>query len=427
MSRARIDEIAVPPKDFGPYQQFNNYMYDQVLAHADKVRGLHIVHINSTEKGGGVAELLWSQVALEKSLGINARWLVIRPGNPAFFDVTRRIHNLFQGGDDELLPEDQQIYAEESQQLSAALADALAGQVVDMIVTHDPQPYDTVAQLRIAAPKILRFHVDVQQPNPAIIDWLCRDVAAFTRVIVSREDCRLACLAPQMVLVIAPAIDPLTVKNQPLDPVQADTMIKKHGIDPALPLITQISRFDPWKDQVGVVAAYQQAKKHIPGLQLALVGFFQADDDPAARDYFQQVQALASDDPQIFLFSQLDQLKNTSNEEFIRAMLTASDVVLQKSIREGFGLTATEAMWKGKAVIGGDVGGIKLQIKHGINGWLVSTVADTAQAIVELLRDDGKRAALGTAARQAVADTYLISRYIRDNLAVYDAVQHGHR
>ena len=296
-----------------------------------------------------------------------------------------------------------------------------------MIVAHDPQPYGAVAQLPIAAPKILRFHVDVQQPNPAIVDWLCRDVASFEQVIVSREDCRLACLAPQVVSVVAPAIDPLTVKNQPLDAAQADIILKKYGIDPTLPLITQVSRFDPWKDQLGVVAAYQQAKKDIAGLQLALVGFFQADDDPAARNYFQEVCDAVGTDDQVFLFSDMNQLRDSSNEAFIQAVLTASDVVIQKSIREGFGLTATEAMWKGKAVIGGKVGGISLQIRHGVNGWLVSTVSDTAQAIVELLRDDRKRAALGTAAHQTVADNYLISRDIRDNLAVYAAVRHGHR
>lgn len=413
---ALIAEVPIETKSIADYERFGKELCDEIVGIAKSLQDRAIFHINSTEKGGGVAELLKSQVALEQGLGLTSRWLVIRP-SAKFFGVTKKIHHLLQGAEGRLSADEEAMYAEESTQLARALTEHLKRQPAELLVVHDPQPLGAASGL--STEKVLRLHIDLCRPNPTAIDWLCQSVPAFNHVIISREDCTLFCTPPGMLTTIPPAIDPLIPKNNPLPLGAAQKIIQEHGIDSKRPLLTQISRFDQWKDPLGVIKAYRLAKRSIPDVQLALVGFFQADDDADSIEYFKLVQAEAGSDPDIHLFSNVEQLYETPNDVFINALQVGSDVVVQKSVREGFGLTATEAMWKGKAVVGGDAGGIRLQITSGENGILVHTVEETARAIIELISHPARRKKLGQAARQSVQEKFLMTRFVRDNLVVY--------
>lgn len=417
-----ILEIKVGVQDPEAYRQFQEEEYQRLVKAAETVRGKTIVHVNSTAKGGGVAELLQSQVPLERGLGLTSHWLVIQPSDPKFFDVTKEIHNLLQGKDGELTSEEHIIYEQESTSLREALAACLTRLTPDIIICHDPQPLAAVAELVTPAQKILRIHPDICQPNPGIMAWLCTRIAKFHHVIVSRADCTAACLPFAATSAIAPAIDPLSVKNQLLSPEDAKKVLRRHGIDITRPIISQISRFDPWKDPVGVIEAYKIAKQKLPALQLVLVGFIEAKDDPEAEVFIARTREAVVGDSDIHVFTDLAQLREVANAEFVRAVQTVSDVILQKSLREGFGLTVTEAMWKGKAVIGGNVGGIKLQIDHQKNGWLVNSTPETAQALIALLQNSYLREQLGQAAHESVRQRFLLPRFVRENLAVYSNV-----
>lgn len=413
--RRWLEEIAVEKKLLADYERFGQNVCLETREVAEKLAGRRIVHVNATEKGGGVAELLRSQVALERGLGLAVRWVVIRP-SADFFAVTKKIHHLLQGMAGRLEANEEELYKVGSERLASALREYVADDPADLLVVHDPQPL--LAASGLLPLKILRLHVDLCRPNAGMMEWLCRKVPAYNQVVVSRQDCTLVC-AGDALTTIAPAIDPLTPKNEPLSWVAAKKMVRDFGIDNKRPLITQISRFDLWKDPLGVVAAYRLAKRSIPDLQLALVGFFRADDDADSQEYFRQVEAEVGSDPDIHLFSQAKQLGEVPNDMFINAVQVASDVIIQKSIREGFGLTVTEAMWKSKAVIGGDAGGILLQIESGKNGVLVSGIDEAAAAVVDLISQPARRQQLGAAARVSVQKRFLMPRFVRDNLRVY--------
>jgi len=221
------------------------------------------------------------------------------------------------------------------------------------------------------------------------------------------------------VVVFPPAIDPLMPKNQPLDLTAAKGILKNYGIDTSRPLISQVSRFDPWKGFPEVIEAYLLAKKKIPGLQLAMVGFFLALDDPEAAKIYKLVKSKSEKNPDIFLFSDPQMLGSLKVDDFVNAIQVGSDVILQNSIREGFGLTVAEAMWKGKAVIGGNVGGIKLQIQNGENGFLVSNSKELAKRIIQLIKNPGLAKKLGETARETVKEKFLIPRLLRDYLKLF--------
>lgn len=388
---------------------------------AQELPSKRLLHVNSASLGGGVAELLQSQVALEQGLGLDARWVVIEPSHSKFFTVTKKIHNLLQGAEGELTNEDKELYQRVSEELHQDLEQYLEAAPADWLVIHDPQPALAASGLA-GGPRIWRLHIDLCQPNPTIIDWLCEMSKHFAYGIVSRADCYPLCLPPSRTAVIPPAIDPDTEKNNPLPRSQAQAILRRHGLDTGRPIIAQVSRFDYWKDPLGVLAAFRLAQKIFPQAQLLLVGFIQAADDPQAADYLKEVKKQAEGDPNIHLLADLSQLKGASNNQFINAVQVASDVIVQKSVREGFGLTVTEAMWKGKAVVGGDAGGIRLQITDGENGLLVHTVDEAAAAIIRLLADPGLRQRLGQAAKTSVARRYLMPRYLRDHLIAYRQV-----
>jgi trehalose synthase len=294
----------------------------------------------------------------------------------------------------------------------------------DIVVVHDPQPLAVIQDSPHKSKMVSRIHVDLSKPNPKIIKFLAPYLNQYARIIISSKNFVPALPKPAQnrTAIIMPAIDPNSTKNKPLAPKRATQIITQLGLDPNQPIICQVSRFDPWKDPVGVVQAYLEARKKLPQLQLVLAGIMNAKDDPEAVKVFAKVKKLVNNDPQIILISNATQLGKISINEMVSAVFSASDVVLQKSIKEGFGLTITEAMWKGKAVVGGNAQGIRLQIKNNQNGLIVSNAKQAARAIVKLINNKKLRDRLGRAAIQAVKKQFLLPRYLLQNLQVYTEI-----
>jgi len=388
---------------------------DELLTTAAQLKHLHIVHINSTATGGGVAEILQSLVPLTNGLGISTERAVIDPP-PEFFQVTKRIHNLLQGADGDLSTEELDTYYQGIQKVAEDMRrrDLSA----DVWFLHDPQllPLARLLPRKSSDKWFWVCHIDLTTPNRGVLDTLLPLVKAYDNLVFS-----LGSYVPDglidmpPVFIAPPAIDPLTVKNVPLPRKRAKKLVAAMGIDTARPLISQVSRFDMWKDPWGVVEAYRLARQSIPGLQLALLGLIEASDDPEALGVLESVKELAGDDPDIHLYYHTESLPATV-DEIVNAFQVVSDVLLQKSIREGFGLTVTEAMWKGKAVIGGNVGGIRIQIENGTNGYLIDTPEECAWRIVELLKDPELRSRLGEAARESVRQRFLMPSLALDYL-----------
>ena len=375
-----------------------------------------IIHINSTAYGGGVAEILHSLVPLSNALGIKTERVVITPNDPRFFDVTKRIHNMLQGADGELSDLDFEIYFGCLDEIATEIADA--GLRADVWFCHDPQllPLGRLLDSGCAPTKLWVVHIDLTEPNPWLMSRLLPLTAAYHLLI-----CSLPEYAPDQmptgsgVFVAPPAIDPIAPKNAEMPAQRASRIVRDLGIDPGRPLVTQVSRFDAWKDPWGVVDAYRIARRSHPGLQLALLGLSQADDDPESRRVLDSVRDYVGCDPDVHLFYSTQGLP-ASNEEIVNALQTHSMVLLQKSTREGFGLTVSEGMWKSKPLIGGNVGGIRRQIIDGESGFLVDSGEQAGDRIKRLLSDPDLRAAIGRNARERVRQEFLIPRLLHDYL-----------
>ena len=389
-------------------------MAEELTSLANDLRDLKIIHVNSTATGGGVAEILQSMVPLMNSLGLTTKRIVIQ-GNPEFFQVTKRIHNLLQGAEGSLSAEEFQTYFQTNQ----GVADEFVrlGLSAEVWFFHDPQVLPLASMLPGGGSQIRNWicHIDLTSPNQSTINSLLPMTQDYDGLIFSLPSYIPQGLGDVPVHIAPPAIDPLTEKNTPLSEAQALNTVAAMGIDPDRPLVTQVSRFDLWKDPLGVVDAYRMAREHVPGLQLALLGLSQATDDPESLDVLHQVQEHAAGDPDIHLYFYTDGLAY-SIDHLVNAFQAASKVVMQKSIREGFGLTVTEAMWKGKPVIGGNVGGIRVQIENGVTGFLVDSPHQCADRIVQLIQDPALSARLGQAARDSVRERFLLPRLTLDYL-----------
>ena len=376
-----------------------------------------VVHVNSTRVGGGVAEILTKLVPLMQELGIDTRWEVIT-GDSEFFECTKGMHNTLQGNriplGESLLRVYEETNARNAEILRAALEDA------DFVFIHDPQP---AALLRHCPDRrgkwIWRCHIDASHPYRPVWKYLFEFVAPYDASIFS-----LAAFAqelPHPQYLIPPSIDPLSDKNVELDSNVIQDTAEKYRIDPERPVVAQISRYDRFKDPVGVIQAYQLAKQFVPALQLVLAGGGAAD-DPEGEAVLSEVQASARGDTDIHVLL----LPPDAHRE-INALQRIAEIVLQKSIREGFGLTVTEAMWKGRPVIGGDTGGIRLQVINHHTGFLVNTPEGAALRIRYLLHQPEKIDEMGRKARQFVRDNFLITRHLREYLTLMVALQNGAR
>jgi len=377
---------------------------------AKQLQGARVVHINATAYGGGVAEILQSLVPLMLDVGLQAEWQVIE-GSDEFFSVTKACHNGLQGMDISFTEEMQQIWIDYNRNN----AQLFEGEY-DFVVVHDPQPAGLLKYHGRQGGRhwLWRCHIDTSSPNPDYWNFFTPfineyDVGIFTMKAYVGPGVRFKKLA-----IIPPKIDPLSPKNAPIPPDEARQVVEKFHIDTTRPLITQISRFDPWKDPLGVIDAYRIVKKEIPEVQLALVGSMAAD-DPEGWEYLDKTIRHAGEDFDIHI---LHNFHGVGGYE-VGCFQTVSDVVVQKSLREGFGLVVTEAMWKGKAVVGGKVGGIVLQIVDGENGFLVNSVEACAEKILFLLQHPQQATQMGKAAREHVRENFLITRHLEDYLDLF--------
>ena len=368
---------------------------DRIRGKAEKLRDLHIVNVNSTYYGGGVAEILSSLTLLMNGAGIRTGWRVIQ-GRPDFFSVTKRMHNALQGGEIYFSDLKQGIYEEVVFENAARMhLDH------DVVIVHDPQPLPLIDHFRKKAPWIWRCHVDLTKPDPKLWKYLSGFVERYDAVVVSLPEYAQKISTPQRF--IMPAINPFSTTNKHLTEEEIDDRLRHYDIPTDLPLVVQISRFDKWKDPQGVIDAFNIARKEVDAT-LVLVGNI-ATDDPEGQEIFESL--CSSREERIRILSVQD-------SAFVNALQRRAAVVLQKSLREGFGLTVTEAMWKGAVVIGGNVGGIKHQIEDGVNGFLVDNVQDAAEQIVRVLKAPELRATVGAQARETVRSKFLMTRLMED-------------
>ena len=383
---------------------------------ANRLCGLRVAHLNATPIGGGVAEILRSLVPLMTGLGVPTDWYCIT-ANAEFFQVTKNIHNSLQGGNWQFDGNAHKVFLGQNR----SFAQELEALDIDLWIVHDPQPCPVGAGMRPFRQAIWHCHIDSSTPNRAVWNYLQRYITGYDRLVFCLPEYVNGTVPKDRIRYVRPAIDPLTPKNLALPLSEAKDILAGLGIDPTRPLMTQVARFDPWKDPLGVIESYRLAKKQFPSLQLALVGVIEAQDDLEAQVVFEQVQRHAGADLDIHLFSDPKQVQ----EREVNAFQTASSVVLQKSLREGFGLTVTEAMWKGSAVIGGNCGGIRVQIEDGHNGFLVNTPEECAARVIRLIRENGIRTQMGKAAKESVRKQYLIPRLLRDYLQLIEEVVLG--
>ncbi len=411
-----IDLIEYPQIDAGRYLDLLPPETAGSLAElAEGFRDRSVIHINSTAYGGGVAEILHSLVPLSNALGVNTRRAVITPPDARFFAVTKRIHNMLQGAPGELSDDELAIYYGCLDDVAGAVK--RSGLEADIWFLHDPQLLPLGRLLNGAArTRIWIVHIDLTRPNPGLLDELLPLTAAYDTLVCSLDDYIPARLPAGLPARTAPpAIDPLTAKNAVMPPERAAQIVAALGIDPARRLATQVSRFDVWKDPWGVIDAYRMARRTHPGLQLALLGLSQANDDPEGAQVAASVRDYAAGDADIHLFFAPEGLP-AGNDEIVNALQTHSDALLQKSTREGFGLTVAEGMWKGKPMVGGNVGGIRLQIEDGRSGYLVNSAAEAGERIARLLAQPDLRAEIGRNAKERVRQRFLMPRLLRDYL-----------
>ncbi len=381
---------------------------------AAPLRGAHVVHINATAYGGGVAEILQTLVPLMRDVGLEAEWQVIE-GTEEFFNVTKAMHNGLQGMDIPFTEEMKRIW----QKYNRHNADKFEGQY-DFVVVHDPQPAGLLyyTEGRGGNHWVWRCHIDTSHPNRAFWDFLAPYINRYPAAIFTMKEYVGPGLSIPHLAIIPPTIDPLSEKNAPMPPEEAREIVSHYGLDPDRPLLVQVSRFDPWKDPLGVIDCYRLVKKHIPQVQLALVGAM-ASDDPEGWEFYDRTVRHAGEDFDIRI---LHNFHGVGNRE-VNAFQTAADVVIQKSIREGFGLVVSEAMWKGKPVVGGNVGGIRLQIIDGKTGFLVNSVEECAERTLWLLQHPAEAKKMGTQAREHVREHFLITRLLGDYLRLFTTLQ----
>jgi trehalose synthase len=384
---------------------------DDIHRLAEPLAGLRVLELSATAFGGGVAEIQYTLVPLMQDAGLEVEWRIIRGGDD-FFAITKAIHNALQGNPRGLSAEERATF-DRYQELNAREIDVSS---YDVVVVHDPQPVGVLAHLdRGASRWVWRGHIDFSLPNEEVLDFLLPSISLYDAAIFHLADYvpRVEGLPPCFIW--PPAIDPLAPKNMALSAEDAAYIVDQFGIDVGRPLLTQVSRFDPWKDPLGVVDAYRLVKAERPDVQLALVGSM-AHDDPEGWEYWNQVVAYVDNDPNVFVLSNLN---NVGSVE-VNAFQVHSAAVIQKSIREGFGLTVSEALWKSRPTVAGRVGGIVTQIEDGVTGWLVDSSEQCAAACLEVLADPVAARARALAGKEHVRRHFLTPRLLRDWLALFN-------
>jgi trehalose synthase len=408
-----LQPVSVPHKHLNDYASLvGRALAAEIRERAERLAGKRILHLSATAFGGGVSEILHTLVPLMIDVGLEAEWQVIY-GREEFFNATKVMHNALQGNPQDLSEEQWRTWQDYNAINAREMSEGW-----DVCIVHDPQP----AALMSLVPEksrrwVWRCHIDLSTPNPDTLARLLPSLDPYPAAVFHMHKYVPAGMDGRA-HIIPPAIDPLAPKNMAFSPEDAVYICEQFGIDVDRPLLCQVSRFDPWKDPLGVIDAYRIVKEQIPDVQLALVGSM-ATDDPEGWDYFNATVAHAEGDPDIHI---LNNLNNVGAIE-VNAFQSHCDVVIQKSTREGFGLTVTEAIWKGRPLIGGNVGGIPLQVSDGETGFLVSSVEECAQRSLEILADPGLGKRLGRAGKESVRRKFLMPRLLRDWLELFEQLE----
>ena len=385
-------------------------LMDEIRRLAEPLAGKRVAHVSATAFGGGVAEINYALVPLMKDAGLDVEWRIIAGGDE-FFAVTKTMHNALQGDPKGLTDTQQEVF----RRYQALNAEEFEDEY-DFIIVHDPQPVGMIEHFANGAARwIWRCHIDLSDPNREVLEfmlpWLSRyDGAVFHMPTYVP---RAGGLPPAYIW--PPAIDPLTPKNMALSPEDAAYIVDQFGIDVERPLLTQVSRFDPWKDPLGVIDAYRGVKAERPDVQLALVGSM-AHDDPEGWDYYNRTVNYADNDPDVYILSNLNNIGSVE----VNAFQVHSAAVIQKSTREGFGLTVTEALWKTRPVVASLAGGIVAQIQDGETGWLVESPEECAQACLEILADPLVARQRALRGKEFVRRNFLMPRLLRDWLVLFN-------
>jgi trehalose synthase len=386
------------------YEQFVGKGYvNRIRQLAKPLKHKHVAHLNSTYYGGGVAEILSSLVMLLNDLDIVTGWRLLK-GSGDFFNVTKQIHNSLQGGKTVLSNKEKSIYIN-TNQVNSVFTHL---DHHDLIFVHDPQPLPMISFYKKKCPWIWRCHIDISKPNPKLWSYLRKFMVKYDAIVFSAEQFRHKLPVPQHI--IAPAIDPLDIKNLPMEESEIDKQLAKFDIPRDKPIIAQVSRFDRWKDPWGVIDAYQMIKKKVD-CRLVLLGSV-ATDDPEGGKVYEGIVEKASADDDIHVIS-------FESNTLVNALQRASSVILQNSIKEGFGLTVSEALWKSKPVITRAVGGIPLQVKHGYDGYFATDLHDFSRKTVKLLKDKKLAKKMGANGKKHIKNNFLITRLIEDHITLY--------
>jgi trehalose synthase len=407
-----LQPVALAGKSLADYTHLvGRPLVEEIRELAEPLHGRRVVHLSATAFGGGVSEILYTLVPLMRDVGLDVEWQVIY-GREEFFNATKIMHNALQGNPQDLTEEEWGTWAQYNEMNARELARGW-----DVCIVHDPQP----AAIYSLAPEkaqgwVWRCHIDVSTPNPATMARLLPYVEGYPETLFHVDDYVPAGMNGN-VNIVPPAIDPLAPKNMALSLEDAVFVCRQFGIDTERPRICQVSRFDPWKDPLGVIDAYRIVKETHHDLQLALVGSM-ASDDPEGWDFYNSTLAHADGDPDIHI---LNNFNNVGPIE-VNAFQSLAQVVIQKSTREGFGLTVSEALWKGRPFIGGNVGGIPLQVRDGETGYLVDNVEECAARIGDVLDDPELGRALGLRGKEHVREHFLTPRYLRDYLKIFHEV-----
>lgn len=378
---------------------------------AGKVRGQSMLHISSTFTGGGVAEMLHSLVPLFNQLGIETIWQSIS-GPPRFFEITKNFHNVMQGGEEEITEDMFDFYLENNRICAERLY-----LKADIVIVHDPQPASIIESRPVDSNRwIWRCHIYLTDPPEQVWNFLCRFVKKYDIVIFSSPEFAKYLPIPQDI--VPPSIDPLSDKNKDIPEKMVEETYQRYGIPKDKPILLQISRFDRFKDPLGMIEAHQLVKKDVD-CRLVLAGGA-ASDDPQGIEMLRKAREKTIDNPDVFILPPPEQIQMDALE--INALQRGADVIVQKSLKEAFALTITEALWKEKPVVASAVGGIKLQIIDGKTGFLVSSIGETADRVKSLLKNPKKAAKLGVEGREHVRKNFLITRHLRDYLRLLSII-----
>jgi trehalose synthase len=405
-----LHQVNVGQKSLADYAHIaGRALMDQIKELAAPLEGRRVLHLSATAFGGGVAEILYTLIPLMRDAGLDTEWRVIE-GQDEFFNVTKAIHNGLQGDPAHLTEDGKRIFREYNRRNAEALEDDY-----DYVVVHDPQPAG-IAELKRSGRGhwIWRCHIDLSDPNREILDFLHPMLCAHDATVFHRRQYVPPTGLPPA-YIWPPAIDPLAPKNMALSAEDAAYIVDQFGIDVGRPLVTQVSRFDPWKDPLGVIEAWRILREAHDDVQLALVGSM-AHDDPEGWDYYSRTVAAADGDPDIYILSNLN---NVGSVE-VNAFQVHSAALVQKSIREGFGLTVTEGLWKGRPVVAGRAGGIVDQIQDGETGFLVDDVPACAEALGRILDDPATARQMALRGKEFVRRHFLTPRLLRDWLALFN-------